>query len=882
MTHKQGFRLGSAIVAAAVFGSVRADGEYHWIGEAEAALGEASNWQENAVPGVGDTMIFDPGANATNLIVNSGSVNVHDIRVLSGTVVITNDAGNLYLDIDTTNTVTVAEGAFFDVKNKIYPRQTGSKKAWLRKLGAGTMRTSRSSSASNPSTTAGYRVQELQLNEGTFEIATYRCSRYVLYTIESGATLRISNYSTISGFERFNVKTGGKFYHTGHSNALNMAGIYGGGDVYLTYSNGSPDLRPNLYEGPYRFYGRYLRSGTKGTWGYQNYCYNNSYPASAEAMHNPVCATNQYDLFAYYKAVIPLEFAAGVGEFYLPPLLSDEQLQVTTEDEAGEPIRLHANISANTTNGFEIVGRGDWFLRSGSQVLTGNQVRVTGTVGVPSGATLSFGDGENAANDFTEYPFALENAGTVYFQNAELQTVGSKYLATGKTYVTGATEFAGPYQSTSTTYIQAPVTFRCWNSEDGGSLSIDDASGGRLTLAGTSEWTTNAKSFANDQKLTLDGPRVSMHGAVEVGGNDRNFYHAMLPSPQGVSFQDGSEDSLLEVKNGARFHMGNISSRVAPNVKLSDGGRIILDKDQCWKGPETGIRTITLDGGVVEYCNRYQQYINPIFVNGANLRGKVTEKGASFENHEGKTGRFASSTGLEVNAPFESETENGAEDGGIRMDVGMPLFVSKPWNLTGPITLGDVRFEFGKSAIEASVDNQPVGTGDFVMDSGAWFSATDKAETLAARVAGGEGKKLIVKGAAMFDVTDHSHDVRTAPFTLTAGKAGSAESAFRCDGAGALTFWRGSSGAVCNNFCVRVEGGVDMYADGRTVAPVFAWAGGYADFMTYDSDFGFTNMTAYVRSSAPIRAVRWIPPTATTRSSRSSAPTTTPAAPAST
>lgn len=820
-----------------------------WCGPSGGAMTNAENWVVSGTeihqqPTKTDTIVFNPGEGSV-LTVNVEAATkdektLHNVSVLSGDVVLCGNVFDvtgaskpyLYLAANVTNVLHVAEGSSLLIRTLFCAYTKNS--CWLEKTGAGSV----THYYDDGSAVGGkdLYLSEVHVIGGSFT-EKFRGFRSKLFTIESGASFTYTTYTALTGFEVFNIKKGGNFYLCGNNNMLNFAGLMGEGELDLVYSTGNPYVRPSLYGGPYRFSGiiRLKPGETKGTWGFDNYTANSSYPATDEQRHFIVCGSNTLDFVSCFRPSIRPEWGRDVHEYWTAPILGKAGVPIWTEDEDGKPIRLHANLISSSTWGYGAAttvfeGCGEWWPRSGTTTITGNQVRVTGKVGVPSGVTLKIGNGTDAAADVTDYPFAITNEGTVVFQNVEDHTVTTPFRGAGALSVIG------------------PVTLADARLK---SVTFDGPAGTTLTLTNASRITAASISLANGGRLTLDGPRVLASGAWTTDANSDNPYHSRIKGPGMTFVKTMTDDSLLTVRNGATFHFGNGSTTIIPDTLIEDGGSYAVYSSIRMRGADADVRTITLNGGSIDLTSQYSGTF--AYASKADtMKICIDEKGGAIRSTSSKTGRFAQSDTITLNVAVEDATSADADGGTFRIDCGMPITLTAKWSLKGPLALADALVNLNRTFYDLCEDGKLFGSGDLVMESGAWLGFPQTTDAITPRVAWGEGRKLHVTGAARINISalgSKDWADRTGDLTLMVGPSGATESSLVVDPDAALTFWNDAAMAgMPSTFHVRVNGGVPCHVDGRTKAPLFFQGGSYVDFLTYDENLGFTNFNNYVNN----------------------------------
>ena len=827
--------LGAALAAGLAFAD-----DFTWVGPNFGDYNALENWQVNGEtatvkPGKNDRVIFNPGTDQTltvsNNLITSGStagLYIRDVAILSGTVNLLSSAGypHIMATDGVTNTLYVAEGAVFSTNFRYVNTDVSADKGVVCKTGKGTANFS-SSAWSNKTST--YRVDTFIIDEGLFSKKNLQAQNANHWIIQDGGEYSCLTYSHLKHHEVFTVEKGGKVTLDENTMQYYFSGLEGAGTYVVHAASGSPVFSLGLKGGPYRFTGTFGK--LNATWCFCNYLPIPDAPSTEEEQHFPIAAAQQYDIFSAYWANIPPEFDPGIGEFWLPPLLTSPGIEFVTADTDGEPITLHANIYSFSTCDFNsyvaglpvkdvqvaITGPGDWWPRSGTVVVTGDQVRVTGKVGVPAGATLQFGNGTDAAADFTSFPFNFENKGTLTFMNVETPVA-----------------IARPFRNEGTVNVKVPTVL----SNFVGAAGSVVANGTVLTLAGSSMSYAPA-SVSNGGNLVFDGPEVFYGAAPTVAANVRNTFHETLKTISGRDFPVGSDDSLVTATNGAALYFAAGAGTIPPNILLADGGTIVMTSCGRLRGGTTAVRTCTLDGGRIDVMPQYTTY-EGAFCDGAdpnpnNIRLCVGPKGGVLGSRSSRTGRYASAMTVNLDLRVESGVAAGEEDGGLAVDCGTPFVPTKPWSLTGPVVAGDAMLTVRKAWYDLLDNGKLFGSGDFVMGTGAWLCFAEKDAEIAPRLAWGDGKKLIVRGAARLDMDLSSGSARTGELMLTVGPDGATESSLAADKFGVLQLVGSSKTTVLGDkFKMTVNGGVDRFADGRTKIPVVWQVDNKAGFVTAD------------------------------------------------
>ena len=149
----------------------------------------------------------------------------------------------------------------------------------------------------------------------------------------------------------------------------------------------------------------------------------------------------------------------------------------------------------------EVTGSGNWFAWGNTTTITGDQVKVTGTIGSDKGATLVLGDGTAEGEvDLSRYAGLVINGG-VTFNNVSKQTIANAINAGGAVTINGPVEFGGDVTAAGLT-VGAETTF-------GGDVTVtsgNTAFNAETTVPGT---------FRNPGKGTVTIGAPTTFGAVE-------------------------------------------------------------------------------------------------------------------------------------------------------------------------------------------------------------------------------------------------------------------------------------------------------------------------------------------------------------------------------
>ena len=872
-----------------------------WQGptEGEASWTNTANWVGGVVPGNQDCAIF--GADVGTLSVSTdapGELPFHDITVMAGKVTLGEGFGTqqaLRVPVGT-NVMHVAENALLIFECSCLPPNGGVDCNW-RKTGKGVFQGPKYNGKNFGDTGWSRFFRVFHVVEGKVTFPGYRvCVN--LAVVEDGARYEPTSISTMHGLERFEPKAGGTVYLGDYNSNNPIAGFLGEGTV--EWASGSTH-NMTLYNGPMRFNG-ILKSNSGSTvvlW-------------SNHATYNPPEENRKFIVggaetlknVPNLKANVAPIWGAGVGEFWMGNIkgaadvpIPEGGVPILTEDEAGEPIRLHTGtLDANAW----IRGPGEWFA-SKTMSITGAQVRVTGAIGADTGATLTIGDGtDEGAVDLSASAGLVAN-GTVTLTNGAAVTVVGSVSGAGTLNVStpldvtnsvsglaalnvnAALGVKGPLSGLSKMNVNAPATFE-GETDLPTTLSLSAATTFAGPISKIGNITANADVEFLDVRATSIGT-ITLKADVTLKGHGQFAVHD-TPSFQGGSLSvfdlgldggwrtdlNGYDSPYTTKKRGGRVYFKNVSSPDSAlilgaggswrqgdgnnsyfsHVVLKDGGRMILQRDGGFYAyPTEAGRLIESDGGVIEICP-WQSLYGFSVVNSAEVDYwtlKVGTKGHRYDYRGAKGQNCCGSSGIyNVGAlPRAESAVTGGRDGGIVFAVGGRTTVSRPQSVTGPVRLADGAVVVASGAV-ADVEGHAFGSGDLVMD-GAWLAISYSDADLGLKLAGGEGAKFRLESPSHIELSTTQKSTERAtlntPQTITIGPEGGEGSPIVREKGGVLFVSNFKSGSVLDGTTGKllVNGPVETYADGRVKLPVFAEICFIPYFMAYDTENGFVKFT---------------------------------------
>ena len=824
-----------------------------WTGESGASYTDAANWtvrgtEEHRVPLNTDVIVFSPGVGMTISVDCSGVTEGRHqgitrfgtIRVESGRVNMTAD-GNIDFcaTANVTNVLDVADGAYLDMGFAVYP--TERKKCWIRKTGGGDVYLNSAYKWYDTS-----YIFEGAIVDGGALRETYYYGNFPLFRhvdIADGALFKRTSYASAGENDIvYDVQKGGRLELSITGPALKYKAITGSGDVEFYDVSGSGfTTGPNLAGGPYRFSGTIRQEKTACDLGFVNYLPNANCPAETEAeRHFIIDGSNVFPNLSAFGAMVTPDFGRGIGTFYLPPIYAAPGVKYVLEDEDGEPIRLYANLSTSTTAGrstgaatVEMEGAGDWFVRSGTSTITGNQVRVTGTVGTVAGATLNLGNGTDAAADMSELPFAaIENEGTLNVKNVNAATLAA-------------------LSGSGAVNVYSPLTVGSLSLDLTTSVNVLTVDGGNLTVQGGEgafQESYSRLKVINGGKLKLSGRDTLFCAAWSDRSGD--LYSSRRP---GYLYMTSDANSLIELSDGATLRAGRYDVKL-PDIRLVNGGRLVFLDGVHWRSADGAtLQEVYSDGGVIGLygLEGFYNYTFPCADDADKWVAKVGPGGLKLRYDESNSGRSYSH--LIWNDYLKTETADGLEtDGGVEIDAAGEFLLYRPQNVKGPFVLRDGNIFLSETLLDrCQAGDFPCGAGDLVFNGGWLSGGKDMSTDRSVNLAGGVGAKVIVRSASRFDLDARGESdwtTRTKALDVTLGPADAAASALVSEEGAVLYVMSEVTKKVdgSNKTRLFVNGGVDTYADGRTKVPVVVAAGlGDAQLATYDAEKGLVAFSNY-------------------------------------
>lgn len=907
-----------ALVAAVAAGSVFAayvPVTHTWKGGDETSPYEwnvAANWVDGFVPtNAGDTCVFDIGEGESATITRTGMPvdSLPSITILSGTVTFSSGLNTMprveaivqtkpYNPGNVTNVFHVAEGATLKTTATLSPSgDSWYQRCWgVRKTGAGSWQ--HSAGIGMSSGNRWFKV--LDIVEGS---ATGFNSPYVddIY-IHNGATYGTSGARSVAANDltTFHIEKGGTagFDVYNGFNAVAPKGFLGEGDVIVRggYSNKENNqLRLTLTGGPYRFDGRVYSTysypaefhvGTKGT---------GQFIIGAA---DTLAGTNGTGKLFYYPFVSPV-WGRGIGEFWSMPIVGKAGVPIPTEDEDGNPITLHAGFDAKGSQstqaaGFgvaEVTGSGNWFAWGNTTTITGDQIKVTGTIGSDKGATLVLGDGTAEGEvDLSRYAGLVINGG-VTFNNVSKQTIVNAINAGGAVTINGPVEFCGDVTTAGGLKVGVETTFGGDVTAAGLTVDVPTTFGGDVTVtSGNTAFnaeTTVPGTFRNPGKGTVTIGAPTTFGAVEGAissykfnsdftllggvltslpnwkGMTLSFYDTLLwggyqsglntqdtiyttkkPAGLGIS-ADGNPATALVIGHGSEVRVGGGSTSSLPSMRVEDGGRLTIMKSGHWKSNDSAPVAL-FDGGILGFSSWTDQYGFDVGLD--KITVAVGSKGMRVECNEARPNGWQYMLRYYDRLHYTSGV-TGGEDGGVVYSVPGMYYVYSPSTVTGPIAVEDGRFTI---ALDAQDAEKRYGLGDFVLKGGWVGIAADATTDHDLRLAATEGSAFRYSGSGTLDLgglleglKQHSHKQ-----TVMIGPADAAvNAALVRDGKGGVLILGDVVGTKAlgsaEGHHVFVNGGVATAADGRVLAPVIGSRNYVMSFLAYDAANGFTEYANY-------------------------------------
>ena len=923
-----------AVAASSVFAAY-VPVTHTWKGGDETSPYEwnvAANWVDGFVPtNAADTCVFDigEGNSATITRTDMPAETLPSISILSGTVTFSSGMTTLprgganktnapYNPGNVTNVFFVAEGAVMKVTAKLSAGGSnygGGANAGIRKTGKGSCTCSGGIGDSNGN---GWTVC-LDIVEGSFTFSgssSYPVVKGLVY-VHSGATYSTTGARSIAFTDQmlFRVDKGGKIrfsVYNGHNDVI-PKGIIGDGDVVIYDGRGSNEIPNNqlnlsLLGGPYRFDGRIYSTYANPA----RFAILDRSNVSAEAKKfvigaaDTLSGTNGTGKLFYYPYVSPV-WGRGVGEFWSFPIVGQPGVPIPTEDEDGEPITLHAGldatgISATQVTGAgvaEVTGSGNWFAWGNTTTITGDQIKVTGTIGSDKGATLVLGDGTAEGEvDLSRYAGLVINGG-VTFNNVSKQTIANAINAGGAVTINGPVEFGGDVTTAGGLKVGVETTFGGDVTAAGLTVDVPTTFGGDVTVtSGNTAFnaeTTVPGTFRNPGKGTVTIGASTTFNAVEgsISGYTFNSDFTLLggvltslPNWKGVTLSfydtlvwggyqngintydtiyttkkpggtivnaDGNHATALVIGSGSEVRVGGASASSLPNMTVKDGGRLTILRDGWWRSNDSAPEAL-FDGGVIGLGSWKDQYAFTLpqadstkaTDTARTLKVKVGAKGLRIECNDSTPNGWQYMLRYADHLNVSSAVADG-KDGGIAYSVpGMyRLYNNKA--VTGPLSFEDGRVTICPSALD---DEKRLGLGDIVLRGG-WLGIEQSSVDLGLKLASTAGSVFRYSGASSLDLGALVEKLleQTAVQTVTIGPADAAANAALVREPGGVLILGDVVGKKAlgsdTGHHVFVNGGVATAADGRVLAPIIGSRNYSMGFLAYDATNGFTEYANY-------------------------------------
>ena len=893
--------LVAAVAACSVFAAY-VPVTHTWKGGDETSPYEwnvAANWVDGFVPtNAADTCVFDLGAGVTNTITRTGlpAQSMCSLKLVSGTLKIPSDLsmpktsklgdgsvnpGNV------TNVFDIAKGARLETTGAcgvptVIPYEGGR---GCIKRGGGTWRHTGGFGSSSGNWNHGL----FDVQEGWFSVSKTFYIQHV--KVAAGATFECTAdfnpiwYDSSAGSKVW-VEVDGEFLMT-YQNVQAMRGISGSGTVHFTSCNQSPGISIDLRDGPYRF-------GGIITFDYHNkkpnFTIKDLSGLAAAKKHFVVCGAQTLagaaDADWSLKADVAPEWGRGVTDFFTVPVQCAAGVPLTTENEDGEPITLHSGCKTDCEGTFAVTGSGNWFAWGNTTTITGDQIKVTGTIGSDKGATLVLGNGTDAEADvdLSQYAGLVPN-GSVTFNNVTKQTVSSALDVGEKLTVKGPVDFASDVAAGGDVTADAAF-FVGGDLTAGGKVSFNGATtiNGDLTAAGAATFAgeTTVKGDTKVGSLVVSAPTTLGHlesrglsgmsadltvqsgeirGNVSIGGgtltleNTKVFggygktatydtiYTALVPA--GATVAGTKSTSRLVIGGGSEVRIGSSASAL-PSFTVKDGGRMTFLGSGGWAhNTAESALTVMLDGGTIGLLSWNDPYGYSFPKTPEKWTLKVGAKGGVFENTAAHSNGLGDHLRYHDSLTAESGVAEG-KDGGLTYAIQASLNINAPKRITGPLVFKD---GFVRFVLSAMLENNAITLGSIVLDGGVMGLKEGLAEDLKPLYAQADGADLTYRGAARLELGayggNNNFSVRPVPQTYTIGPAGATASALVRGGRGSvlrLTDRVNSQNPIgsANGNKVFVNGGVETRADGLVLAPVFGSRAYKMNFLKYDETNGFT------------------------------------------
>lgn len=796
------------------------DKVWYWTGGAgDNDVMTVGNWQDGSgsSPTAGKydwgkagnrICIFDPGAGRTLSISNTmwqapWYFKFKEIRVLSGTVNFCYSKGTYCFQADSgavTSAIHVATSAVANW-NSYMRGENDTAVDTIRKTGGGELifgiRIGHSEAQGAKPIKAlvvedgTCRRNDLSATVGSF---TWRNNvRYIV--VRKDAVFTWNSYGLLEpnsdsyGHPILQIDKGG-LARAYASSGTSIEGLSGEGDFE---TSGSHNITLRLRDGDYVFSGSfkgnrlYIDEGATHTFAV----------GAAETLAN-ISLTNE----GFRPTGDHVRFASGVGEFWINRYCGNLGGVLRTEDVSGRPIRLHINGDGDCLSGGRFVGAGTLVLSKDlteSKGLTNGQLSVSCSLSSDDGVGLYFGRDIVGTDPVLSSIRSIEHNGSLVFNGS------------GKIDVPCAVTSALPITVKGGGAAFASI---CKTAGDFELAAATDVKGGEL-VGPLNTWRNSYESmYTRPRRIGSSTYYSSANGYLSISN-----VHFIIGwgggSSQVHTFGSFSAvDSLIEMIRPLAGSLYESEYEIALNGTTCQVAMPIDPYN--FKIPNT--LNIDTDPGAID-----KPWTIRVGEKGARL---VTDQACCFGETSCHSVRLGMAIEPAVGIP---------QDGGLTLGLANVLYLYRPVNLRGTVTLCNSKVCPCASAFSQTAS--VFGTGDLVLDN-VWI-----ASSINTRIASDTGSKLRVNASARMSFRDTAE---AAAATVTAGDENAAEPSLVFGPAGALFLSEPGTATTLTSGNLVVKGGMPAYADGRVKAPVFAAAKGSQDHCLLDFvSAGAQGFTAY-------------------------------------
>ena len=711
-------RTAAAIVA---FASGNVSG-LTWTGGAGDGLWNSpGNWSGNAVPTLGDNVVFE-NVSPITVTVSSSAANAKQVYVTGADVTITTSDSQSFVmrpsganpDAENWNIVSVAKDATLTVSMQItggqYPRM------YLAKEGEGVFR-------------IGGKVtqtERVDVKEGTlaYNASADGFAAETPSIIRSGAVFSVESAQFARNDQRFELEEGSVMDFNNKGDVLGY--ISGGGTV--RNAGGLAFTLPSTTPSP--FYGR-LENCTSvtmrpGSWGntYDGHHYVVS-NANAFASCDVTVDGSVEEGKTPYEATNVLRFASGIGTFNFGKLSAVKGAKVNLADMEGAPVRVTATCSqANSANAsFFGPGSLDMTVPSGETLaVTNDTLALKGDLFVTAagggGITLGTGSAEKDAD----------------FDVASLTALGANVVVKNTGDITW--DFPVRMESSTLNYQgNGTLTLKDYR-QRGNQLSVSSDSAQGLVLenarldsgADGTQFVLSLPGAWEEPRLVFAGGSAYFKDYVAQGGVG---YATSFRATDGADITFNSSSMLLS--SGGKNRAIVLESGATAAFPTLD---LVKDTTGLASGAVVTGR-VTLAGGTLEISKNADRGTLKMTATGENAVGLVEFKGGTLRSNsrgyssawpansrivttvgaEGgaidiaRTTPVTGNTTITINNPITSGVDSGTDGGLVKRGMGTVEF--KAGNtFTGGLTIEEGR------VIDAASSGTAVGTGIVTLDFG--------------------------------------------------------------------------------------------------------------------------------------------------------------------